>query len=478
MPASPSSLLRQAAQLTPAQLAKLPPSQLAALQALVRRAEREREPLFDFVVRTSPKFTRPRHLAPVARLLERARAGEQIRALVFAPPRHGKSECFLHAIPWWLEARPADTVAYITYGAQFSEAQARKARGYAAANGWVPHPKFDTLGEWRNPEFGGCVATGLDGAVLGKGFHLLLVDDPHKNRPEAESPRMRAEVLEFFDGTLVQRMEPGGSIIVTHQRWHDEDLIGTLKARGGWEVVELPALNAAGEPLWPERYGVEDLALLRKGNEYNWWSQYMGSPRPRGGAVFKREPVRFEGSGKDGRRIVLSVDGAGTESTRADYTVGLALAVTGHGPKMTGNVVDVVRVQLEPQDSAKTLRDFQRRNGGGAFVIEATRDGKAIAAALRKIDPAIKITEVPPIGDKFVRAQPGASAWNDEPGRVGLPADVEKHPWVVPLLAEFRLFTGHGDKHDDQVDAFSQGWNHAVASAGRASASSSSLGEY
>jgi predicted phage terminase large subunit-like protein len=397
----------------------------------------------------------------VARLLERARRGEIVRALVFAPPRHGKSELFLHAIPWWLAEHPEHTVGYITYGAQFSEAQSRKAREYAAASGFVARPDFDTVGEWRNAQFGGCVATGIDGPTLGKGFHLLIIDDPHKNRVEAESPRQRDLVHDSFKGTLEQRMEPGGSIVVTHQRWVDDDLIGRLKTEGGWEVVELPAIRADGAPLWPERYDLAALDRLRRNNDYNWWSQYMGTPRPRGGAVFKKEPLRFEGGGRDGRRIVLSVDSAGTESTRSDWTVAVAMAFDGTGASMTANIVDMVRVQLEPQDAAKVLRDFQRRNGGGVMHIERSRDGRSQSAALRKICPDLRLIEVAPVGEKFIRAQPYASGWNDEPSRVAVPADATAHPWVPDLLAEHRLFTGRGDKHDDVIDACSQGWNVA-----------------
>lgn len=461
--------LDEAAELTMEQFQQLPPEFQRAIAALQTRKERERETaehqaesILDFVPRTTPAYRKPTHLAPLARLIDRARAGERIRALVFAPPRHGKSELLLHASAQWITTRPTDTVAYVTYAADFAGSQSTKARTYAAAAGFQPHPRVDGKSEWRNSDLGGFIAYGLDGQVMGRGFNLLVVDDPHKNRVEAESPAMRARVLDLFKGTLLQRMEPGGSIIVTHQRWVDDDLIGSLKDEGGWEVVELPAIDSDGRPLWPERYDLNELASIRRGNEYNWWSQYMGTPRPRGGAVFKREPSRFEGEGRQGRRIVLSLDGAGTEDTRSDHTVALALAFDGYAENLSVNVVDMLRVQLEPQDSARLLRKFVHDNGGGPLLIESTRDGKAIAKALREIDGALRLIEVPPIGDKYTRAQPVAAAWNDEPCRVALPTDATAHPWVIAFLDEMQKFTGMGDKHDDIVDALSQGWNHAT----------------
>lgn len=454
-----------AALLTPAELAALTPAERSLIARETERADWAATPLLDFIPRVNPRYWRPGHLAKMAALLERARRGERVRALVSAPPRHGKSELLLHAPAWWLAARPRDTVAYIAYAAQFAEGQSLKAREYAAATGFAAHPRRDALDEWRNRQMGGVVATGISGPTLGKGFHLLIVDDPHKDRVEAESPRLREKVYDYFKGTLLQRMEPGGAVIVTHQRWHDEDLIGRLADEGGWEYVNLEAVDSqTGAPLWPARYDLAELALLRAKNEYNWWSQYMGSPRPRGGAVFKREPARFEGTGKDGRSLLISVDAAGTESTRADYTVALCLAFAGAAETQTCNVVDMRRVQLEPQDAAKVLRDFAREHGNPPIYIEGSRDGKAQKRALELVDGALRLTDVPPIGDKFLRAQPVASAWNAESGsRIGVPADATAHPWVADFLAEHRLFTGHGDKHDDCVDALSQGWNVAAA---------------
>lgn len=441
-------------------LRRLTPTERLALQ---KSLETLSEPLGDFIVRATPRFDRPQHLAPLMRLLERARWGERVRALVFAPPRHAKSQTLLHAIPWWLLARPRDTVGYITYGAQFAAGQSDIARTIAASVAFPFSPSFNTREEWRSAHGGGCVATGIDGAVLGKGFNLLIVDDPHKNRVEAESPRMRAQVQDLFKGTLLQRMEPNGSIIVTHQRWVDDDLIGALQREGGWDSYSLPARDPVTDVLlWPGRYSRDELDSLRHKNEYNWWSQYMGSPRPRGGAVFKREPYRFEGSGKIGRWLMISVDAAGTESTRSDYTVALCLAFDGTGDEMTCNVIDMVRVQLEPQDAAKVLRDFRRKHGDPFTVIEGSRDGKAQAKALELLG-LTGVETVPPIGDKFIRAQPVASAQNDPRGpRVGVPADAETRPWVADFLAEQRLFTGTGNKHDDIVDALSLGWNCAA----------------
>lgn len=425
------------------------------------RAGKLRESLLDFVPRVTPRWQRPKHLARVAALLERARRGERVRALVSAPPRHGKTELLLHSIGWHLDANPYDTVAYVSYGAQFAQSKSRLARDYALNAGFDAHPEFFTVAEWRNRRFGGCVATGIDGPLTGKGFNLLLLDDPHKDRIEAESPLLRDRVEEWFRGTALTRLEPGGSVIVFQQRWHTDDLVGRLERATDehWEYVNLAAITD-GEPLWPERWSLEELEKLRREvGEYNWSSQYGGNPIPRGGKVFQRDAARYVTPQIDGARIVLSVDGAGTEGTRSDFTAAVALAVSGTGAAMTGDVLEVWQAQMTPEHSAPELLAFQQRHGGGKFHIEATRDGHSIARTLKAIEPELRIEFVAPIGDKFVRAQPAAAAWNQ--GRVRV---AQHAPWVPVFLNQADKFTGVGSKKDDMVDAFTQAWNVAAES--------------
>lgn len=439
-----------------------------------RRAEGKRPkieslanlPLLDFVPRVTPRWQRPKHLARVAELFERARRGERVRALVSAPPRHGKTELVLHAIPWYLAARQADTVAYIAYGAQFAQGKSRLARGYAREAGFRFSDEFNTVAEWRNTQGGGCIATGIDGPLTGKGAHLLLVDDPHKDRVEAESPHARDLVEEWFRGTGLTRLEPNGSAIVFQQRWVADDLIGRLHAatEEHWEYINLPALydpetgeadDENGVPLWPERWSLEALNALRlEVGEYNWASQYGGNPRPRGGRVYQRDPMRYAEPDLDDALLVLSIDGAGTEDTRADFTAAVAQAIKGHGHTQTSDILEVWQDQLTPEHCAPKLLEFQQRRGGGALHIEATRDGKAIATALLAIEPELHIILVPVVGDKFVRAQSSAAAWNQ--GRIRVPAHA---PWLTPFLAQVSRFTGVGSMKDDMVDAFTLGWN-------------------
>jgi hypothetical protein len=72
----------------------------------------------------------------------------------------------------------------------------------------------------------------------------------------------RKNVWDWYTGTAYNRLMPGGSIVVINHRMHEDDLCGRLlaqQAAGGdkWEVVDLPAINDAGEALWPDAYPIE-----------------------------------------------------------------------------------------------------------------------------------------------------------------------------------------------------------------------------
>jgi predicted phage terminase large subunit-like protein len=356
-------------------------------------------------------------------------------------------------------------------------------REQARTDGIVLAEDAQKVGLWLTPKRGGMFAAGIGGAWTGKGMGgVVVIDDPLKDREEAESFTLRNKAYETITNSVFTRLEPPcGSLIVVATRWHEDDPTGRLLEKSGkdgfphFEQIVLPALRdpTTNEPsdnddaiaLWPERFPRETLIATRAVlGPYGWASLYQGTPRPRGGHVFKREPARFvvtdEGRHIAGRRLLLSLDAAGTESTRSDFSVCGALAFDGDGESMTCNVVDMLRMQLEPQDSAPRIAEFAARWGNPLLVIEKSRDGVAIAKALARIAPQLRFELVPPIGDKFTRAQPVAAAWNATPSRVAVPIDA---PWIDDMLHEHSKFTGMGDKHDDIVDMVSQGWNFMTA---------------
>lgn len=486
-------------------------------RALARRRLEERaaeRDLLRFVPLYSPEYAAPTALAPICDVFDRIQRGERVFACIEAPPRHGKSETLFHGCARLLKHRPKTRIAYVTYSQDVADDQSRLARDRALAAGvqfqqpvrragskWDPSA---SVRHWQTAAGGGFLATSRDGGLVSKGFDLIIFDDPIKNREEAESQTVRDKVWESLRGDIFTRLEPGGSVLLNHQRWNDDDPIARVRAAREsnpdyppFEDVTLPAIDEEGRPLWGKRYDLRALAMIRATvGEYNWWSQYMQRPRPKGGRVFG-EFTRYEPPALLIRRhIVIACDPAGTAKTSADNTAIVVLATwRAEWTSPEGIVLpsmlyaDVLRCysfKLEIPDTVAFLDVLQRHWPGAPIPVETQGgQGQGVVQSLRRINPNLRLVEVPARVDKFQRAQ-GAAAGSKQ-GRLRTPLrhdpsvdspEIEKWlrehevwdegQWIAPYHREVERFTGVGDAVDDRVDATAHGWNFAEGFAGEA----------
>lgn len=198
------------------------------------------------------------------------------RVVINAPPRHGKSVSISQVLPLWgLDFDPTLRVLMTAHSRELALDFGRKAR-----NEFKNNPRLTTklredsksAGRWNTPEGGGMYCVGVGGGVTGFGGHLIIVDDPYPSWAAAQSYRYRREVQDWFTGTLYNRLEPGGTIVVNHTRFHPDDLSGFLLGSHGdeWEHLCMPALAEHDDPigrfpkeaLCPERYSVDDLVQI------------------------------------------------------------------------------------------------------------------------------------------------------------------------------------------------------------------------
>jgi predicted phage terminase large subunit-like protein len=318
--------------------------------------------------------------------------------------------------------------------------------------------------EWFTDRGSSFFATGVGGPLTGRGARVLVIDDPIKNREEAESPTIRQKIWDWFTSTAYTRVEPGGSTIVVHTRWHADDLIGRIErgdAGEGWEIINIPAINSEDQVLWPELRPRDYLDEVRRVvGEYDWSALYLGQPRPKGAALFAGSAGRYKFHDPDeGWIYLVVVDPAATEKTSADYSVVMVVALKGKPGTLSHRmqVLDIKRGQWRTPVLARTILETCQEWGAPA-VVEEVGGFKAVPQMLRDLDRRLRILGVTPSQDKFIRATPVAAAWSD--GRVELP---EKAPWLKPLLNETGLFTGVKDARDDQVDCLAHGWNAYAA---------------
>lgn len=418
--------------------------------------------LAEFVPSISPTCTQPNHLRRLVDILERASRGEPVRALISTPPQHGKSTTIEHAIARVLLLRPSTFCAYATYSIDKAHVESRNIRDYALRAGVKLRGDSKALGYWRTPEGGGLLATGVGAGMTGyPGLKLIVVDDPIKNREEAESTVIRDSVHGWYTSAVISRAHPDTSIIVVATRWHHDDLIGRLEKdtyqdRPVYEVVNLPAINDGTDPdrelgaaLWPE---ARPVGFLRKTEAevgpYDWSALYMGRPVPRGGAVFGVETT-YDKLPESGLRYGAGLDFAYTEKTTSDWSVVVLLArLVAHKREDDRYfVVDVRRAQKPPPlFHTQEITAVKTAHPSARFMAYLATSEMGSGQFVRSLGTPITLRQAK--ADKFVRAQPVAAAWNR--GAVMVPT---RALWLGAFLDEVQKFTGVSDAHDDMVDA-------------------------
>jgi predicted phage terminase large subunit-like protein len=362
------------------------------------------------------------------------------------------SESVRHALAWHILHDPRKMHAYVTYASGFSRFGSRKVRTICQDAGVrFVDGKPGALNQWLTKEGGGLIAEGVNGQLTGKGVDgLFIIDDPIKNRIEAESPILRERIWDFFTDAAFTRLEKNASVIVIMTRWHPDDLAGRL-IKSGWGYLNLQAMSADG-PLWPDMFTAEKLEEIKNQvGEYTWSSLYMGMPTPRGGQLF-RDVLTYDPNATVVRsgtwRLAIGIDLAYTAKTKADYSVAVVMATVEDGRCF---VLDVVREQMEAPAFCEKLKDLRRKYPAPIrWYASGTESGSAQFLRAQ----GLPIEVLPPLGDKFVRAQNVSAAWNS--GRVLIP---KAAPWAGAFADEVLSFTGVRDAHDDQVDAMASAFD-------------------
>lgn len=293
-------------------------------------------------------FIDPRYQAgwvhkEIAKKLEAVERGEIKRLILCVPPRIGKSRLATQIFPsMFLGRHPEKEIIVSSYAADLAVDFGQKTRDLVNSQeyhdvfpGIVLRDDSQSKAKWLTEQGGGYTSVGVGGSIVGRGAHLFVIDDPHKNRKEAESKLMRDNLWNWFTSTAYTRLEKDASIVVIMQRWHTDDLVGRLlekEKEGGdhWEVVEFPAIaehdelhRREGEPIWPEKFSLEKMLETKKMlGTYDWASMYQQKPITSENQLFK--PEYFKKRTWDEvkaleTRCFLTIDTAVSQREDADY---------------------------------------------------------------------------------------------------------------------------------------------------------------
>jgi hypothetical protein len=194
------------------------------------------------------------HLKLICDAMDRIITGDTKRLMIFMPPRHGKSMAVTKTFPsYFLGKFPDKRVIEVSYGeelaTEFGEANRNKINefgkmlfGVSCSSSQSAKTNWNIAGH-----NGGMISVGYGGSITGKGADLLIIDDPIKNRSEADSETFRKHLYDEYQSSIYTRLHPSASIVLILTRWHEKDLAARLlhpddRTAEHWEVLSLPCL--------------------------------------------------------------------------------------------------------------------------------------------------------------------------------------------------------------------------------------------
>jgi predicted phage terminase large subunit-like protein len=402
--------------------------------------------------------------------LEGLERGDFDTLLVFMPPGAAKSTYVNMLFPAWFMARnKSSNLITASHSSELAERFGRKTRNLLAEHARALDCPLATDSSaayrWSTTSGGEYYAVGVGVGIAGFRADLGVIDDPFGSREDAESPKIRQKVWDWYTDDFSSRLKPGARQVIMHTRWHDDDLAGRkirqMEALGRRvQMLSLPAEatgpdrlgRVAGDFLWDDPTGYNYGAFLRlrkqESDPRTWSSLYQQNPVPDEGDYFKAEWLKTVSELPD--RSTLRVYGA------SDY------AVTANGGDYTVHVV----VGLDP-DNKLWLLDLWRRQAASDEWVEAFCDlvgkwkpsgwaeetgqikagvGPFLERRMRERRVFVLRDQFPTRGDKPTRAR----SIQGELGRQGMRI-LASAPYRNDLYAELLRFPA--GVHDDQVDA-------------------------
>lgn len=302
--------------------------------------------------------------------------------MIFAPPRHGKTELASRRLPAMIHGKyPDDQIIAASYGGSLASEicqdverildsapyrelfpetkiapEGSRLPFKRSSMSYVVYSEQETPKGIERTRRGKYLCGGMQGSFTGKGANWLLIDDPYKNQQEAESETVRNKVWSTFNSSLLTRLEDPYSICLVLTRWHEDDLAGRLLKMADedpdaiqWEVISYQAIKEEpivedltsvgqfkdysalddfrqpGEPLWPEKYPLERLNQIKKNiGDDSWYSMYQQTPVQKGGNIVQASEIKFYTDDmlpKEFDEEVITADLASKGNKRSDFNV-------------------------------------------------------------------------------------------------------------------------------------------------------------
>lgn len=400
--------------------------------------------------------------------------------VIETPPQHGKSCTVTESLPaWYLGRHPEHRVILAGYDSDFAERFCRRNREkirdagpqlFGQGIGAVDRAQELELDNGK----GRLISRGIMAGITGNPAELIVIDDPVKNRQEADSPAFRDRLWEEWQNSLKTRLAAGGRVILIMTPWHEDDLAARiLKSEPGAQLLRLPLEAEENDPMgrrpgealcpelgkderWLRRFKAGYLADPRGGRRA-WTALFQCSPRREEGNLIRRSWWRRYDPAAISRFAseLISVDAAFKGEENNDFVSVQVWGKLGEDYYLRY----CLNRHLDFPGTLAAIRAVARMYPAARTVlIEDKANGPAVIQTLRREMFCIPVT---PLGGKLARLNAVAPAI--EAGHVFLPVP-ERADWTEAFIDQFTAFPAGA--HDDMVDAATQALNRLIFAGG------------
>ena len=424
-----------------------------------------KDSILEFANHVYPGYKVGPHHRRLAKIFEDIAAGKKKRVIVNIAPRHGKSELISYLAPaWFLGKFPHKKIIMASHTADLAVNFGGRVRNLVGSDTYkdiFPQVELQSdsksASRWGTNFNGEYFAIGVGGALAGRGADLFIIDDPHS---EQEAKTGRPDVFlpawEWFQSGPIQRLMPGGAIIIVMTRWSKLDLTGQILSQmereedvDPWEVVEFPAI-LNDKPLWGEFWTLDELLSKKAGMDVRYWeAQYMQNPVSEEGALIKKEWWRIwdKDSAPACEFIIMSLDAAQEANTRADYNALTTWGVFFNEETNNHSIIllNAIKKRMEYPDLKKLVLEEYKEWEPDAFMVEKKSNGSVLYQEFRRM--GIPVGEFTPGKgqDKIARVNAVSSLFQG--GIVYAP----DRRWAQEVIEECNDFPSGAN--DDLVDS-------------------------
>lgn len=263
-------------------------------------------------------------------------------------------------------------------------------------SGWTREQLYvERKHNWPDPTLMGC---GLFGPYQGSHFDTIVLDDP-TDQQDVRSPTTMEQQRNQVRGVVLDRLEPGGRIIVILTRWGENDLIPLFKELG-FTIIQMPVIGDYpwGPTISDRRYPMVSMPSLRRDKGPALFDlTFMCNPRGMSGGLISLDDLHYWDESNlptTASLGLMAIDPAASKRAGSDPSC-MAMGLLEPKSKRVF-VTDIIRRRMSgPELETFIYQRFHRTSGIIRIGVETIGFQMTLMQNLKKKYPELPLMELP-----------------------------------------------------------------------------------